>query len=255
MKYEDIGFPIHDSHIHVGQCFDDFYFSPPNLIKSLKELGIMKWAVSSPTTSKSFDIARIELEKLIELEPNKTMPMLWVTKYMLENSNDLSQYFVFPIFGFKIHGYSEIWDCNAKPIKRVFSIAKERNLPVLLHTGYKPGGPESGSYEKLISEFSDVKVILAHGRPENQTLNILKRNPNAYVDTAYISLDGLKDIYDKLGSNQIIFGSDFPLDSHYYPTESLTELYKNNIINYINVFGIESFKQWTTSNFYNVFNL
>ena len=42
---------ICDSHIHVGKWVDGFYFSPEDVADDLLKLGILKWAVSSTSTS------------------------------------------------------------------------------------------------------------------------------------------------------------------------------------------------------------
>jgi len=240
---------ICDAHIHVGQWMDGFYFSPEVVCKELSDLGIARWIVSSTTTSdNNFEKVKEEYQRLKEIAFQQTIPLLWVTPKMLDMSSDLNKYEELLSYGLKIHGFAEHWEPSGKPIRRIFNIAKERKIPILLHTGYLPAGPEAGKYENLIKQFPDVTVILAHGKPEDQTIYLLKTYHNVFVDTSYISTFGLRQIFDTLGDDKILFGTDFPLDKYYYPDQSSTERYKKLVNMLVNEYGEESFLKWANKN-------
>lgn len=120
-----------------------------------------------------------------ELSGGRAVALLWVTHSMLRKSRDLSLYLDDGIRGLKVHGCSEKWRPNGKLFARVFDIAKERNLAVMLHTGEKDEC-FAGMYEPVIKKHLKVKVILAHGRPLAQTMDVLRSCPNAFVDTAFM---------------------------------------------------------------------
>ena len=93
-----------------------------------------------------------------------------------------------------------------------------------------------------------MTVILAHGKPEDQTIYLLKTYHNVFVDTSYISTFGLRQIFDTLGDDKILFGTDFPLDKYYYPDQSSTERYKKLVNMLVNEYGEESFLKWANKN-------
>ncbi|MCI5600499.1 MAG: amidohydrolase family protein [Hallerella sp.] len=202
---------IFDSHVHFGQYFDDYY-TPPRILRTLKLAGIRHFAYSSTSAVVCDDPAFLKEERtaMHELSNGRAHALLWVTHSMLENSKDLSLYLDKRICGFKVHGVSEKWEPFGKALQRVFCIAQERKIPILLHTG-EYDQCFAGAYQKICESFINVPVILAHGRPLDQTIFMLKNCPNAFVDTAFMPLMHLKILIELGFSNRILFGTDTPI--------------------------------------------
>lgn len=246
---------IRDCHVHVGRFKDGYYFDPSKVHSILRNLGIGAWVVSSTSTSDDdFEIVRDEINNLVRCAPDRTLPLLWVTPEMEKLSNDLSMYDGFPIYGIKVHGYANNWNLRHDGLKNVFRIADRKKLPVILHTG---GSPESdaGVYAKLCQEFRKVMVVLAHGRPIHQAIQVMINNPNVYIDTAFMALHDIRSVVESVGNNRILFGTDFPLDSYFYPNQSLAARYKKRVITLVDAFGTDSYLSWNRENFEKVFNI
>lgn len=202
---------LFDSHVHMGQYFDDYY-TPPRVLRTLSLAGITHFAYSSTSAVVTDDplLMREEREAMRELSGEKAYPFLWVTHSMLSKSGDLSLYLDDDIRGFKVHGASESWPPNGKGLTRIFELAKERELPVLLHTG----GYESccaGVYEKVCRKFESVPVILAHGRPVSEAIRVLDYCPNAFVDTAFMPHRDLCELLKRKFFDRILLGTDTPI--------------------------------------------
>ena len=129
---------LFDVHVHMGQYFDDYY-TPPRVLRTLKCAGITHFVYSSTSNVVTDDPAfmREERDAMHELSEGRAVPFLWVTHSMLRKSRDLSQYLDDGIRGLKVHGVSEKWKPDGKSLARVFDIADERNLAIMLHTGEK----------------------------------------------------------------------------------------------------------------------
>ncbi len=219
---------IFDSHVHIGQYFDDYY-TPPRVCRTLRLVGVTHFAYSSTTAVVCDDpnILREERDAVKEFSEGCGVPFLWVAKSMLERSKDLKFYLDDEIRGLKVHGVSELWNPCGKELKRVFCIAQERKIPVLLHTGERDLC-YAEMYRKVCEKFPEVPMILAHGRPLNQTLRMLESFPNVYVDTAFMPHEHLKILLNHGFCKRILFGSDTPIPSRFMKS-SLTRYLRRRI--------------------------
>ncbi len=99
-----------------------------------------------------------------------------------------------------------------KGLYEIFSYADNLGLVVSLH----PSSKRYADMEKLLTSFPKLKIVIAHldgyGLFDN-IIGLMKKYPNMYTDiSAYgASRDGmLADAVDKIGSERILFGTDFP---------------------------------------------
>jgi len=112
-------------------------------------------------------------------------------------------------------------------LKPVMAICSEKDLPVLIHTNEPIGHNYPGKTPntliqiyKLIKQFPDNKIVLAHWGGGIFFFNLLKKEAkesmkNVYFDTAASPFLFDSDIYryakSLAGADKILFGSDFPL--------------------------------------------
>ncbi len=209
---------LFDFHVHMGQYFDDYY-TPPRILRTLRLAGISHFAYSS-TSAIVTDDAEFLLEERIamhKLSGGRAKPILWVTHDMLRKSRNLSLYMNDAggeIIGLKIHGVSEPWNPFGKDLKRIFDIAKGHQIFVMLHTG-EHEECEAGMYWRICKAYSDVSVVLAHGRPLPQAIQMLKECPNTFVDTSFMPHEHLRVLLkyarEQCFTDRILFGTDTPI--------------------------------------------
>lgn len=206
---------LFDFHVHFGKYFDDYY-TPPRVLRTLSLAGITHFAYSSTSAVVTDDplFMREEREAMKELSGGRAYSFLWVTHSMLSKSRDLSLYLDDDIRGFKVHGASESWPPNGKGLTRIFELAKERKLPVLLHTGER-ASCLAGMYEAVCRKFESVPAILAHGRPIDETIRVLEHCPNAFVDTAFMPHRDLCELLKRKFFDRILLGTDTPIPGRY----------------------------------------
>jgi len=246
---------ICDSHVHVGKWSDGFHFTPADVSNNLSKLGLRKWAVSSTSTvDEDYEQVKSEFNALLVSSPEQVVPLLWVTPEMVNRSEDFSLYSDIPFRGFKIHRYANEWDLTGRQIKTLMGAARLKRIPVLIHTGWTPES-EAGNFGGICNEFEDVRIILAHGRPLDQTIKVMGDNANIYVDTAYMTEEDIGELSQTLGNDRILFGTDFPLDEYFYPDESIMERYKKRVNTLVAMFGEDVFLTWANRNFDKVFGV
>ena len=209
---------LFDFHVHMGQYFDDYY-TPPRILRTLRLTGITHFAYSSTSTivTDDPDFLLEERVAMYELSEGRAKPILWVTHDMLKRSPDLSLYMNDAggkIRGLKVHGVSEKWLPKGRELQRVFNIAQERGLFVKLHTGEREEC-EAEMYRGICTKFPDVRVVLSHGRPILQAIDMLRHCPNTFVDTSFMPhshFQSLINVAQQEGfTDRILFGTDTPI--------------------------------------------
>ena len=213
----------------------------------MKALNVERYYFSSTSTGNiPFRYVRREIESLVDMSNGHAIPFLWVSPGMLRHSRDLRPYFFRDFAGIKIHGLQG-WNPNGKEIHRVLSIAREKDLPVLLHTG-EHEICRAGAYLRLCREFDDVRIILAHGRPLDECITVMKECPNVYADTAFMPVNNILILRNEGLIERVLWGTDFPVMRYFYdiPPE---DYYRKKISEAINILGESDFTRITQENF------
>ena len=119
-----------------------------------------------------------------------------------------------PYKGFKLHPRGNHWDLSDKKTfelaEQVFRYADNYELPILIHCGCDDFEKPT-LFEPFIAKYQKVQVQLAHCRPVEETLYMLKKYPNTLCDTAFVPKDVQNQIIAAGFGNRIRYGSDFPI--------------------------------------------
>ena len=113
--------------------------------------------------------------------------------------------------GIKLHPRSDRFTLDEAPIRGIFAVANERNVPVLIHAGR--GIPALGEHAlALAEEFPAAKVILAHAAISDLgwIWARLPDAPNVLVDTSWWNPADLAALFALVPPGQILFASDAP---------------------------------------------
>ena len=135
----------------------------------------------------------------------------------LETFDDNSDVYV----GFKF--LSDYHNCRLTDdrYKLAWEMADSKGLIVLLHTW---GGSQFTGYEQLsevAERYPNAKIVAGHSIHGNwdHAIDLVKYFPNTYLELcAVVDEEGvLEKFVSNLGSERILFGTDFPwFDFHYY---------------------------------------
>ncbi len=124
---------------------------------------------------------------------------------------------------------------------KVYAVAEELGLPVLLHQGTHHtvdshmAYAQPFLYDDIAREFPDLKLVIAHcGYPWiDQTLTLIGKHPNVYAEISDVIGRPLH-LYQMLQSahqlgvcEKLLFGSDFP---YLTPTEAIETVYSINSV-------------------------
>lgn len=245
-----------DSHIHVGQFFGR-YFSPSDISKLMADVGADFYAVSSTTMcEENYTKVLDEMHELIALDGEKTLPVMWITPEGLKGNiawfleSDIKWRCL------KVHPelHSDEWEPCGGQFTEVIDIAMELKVPILIHTGNKDCS-KCDRYETLIAEHPDVIFILAHGRPLDQAIMLVKKYKNALVDSAFMPIDDMKRLICEGFSNKLLWGTDMCIPKHFYKHLDMVAYYKAKLQAFREVCTQEQYEQVTYKNAQNIFNI
>jgi uncharacterized protein len=113
--------------------------------------------------------------------------------------------------GIKLHPRAERFTLDEPEVRKVFRLAHERRVPVLIHAGR--GIPALGRHTaELAREFPGARVILAHcGISDLSWIwRDAQRTPNLYFDTSWWSPADVFATLTLVPPGQVLFASDTP---------------------------------------------
>lgn len=244
-----------DSHIHIGQ-FNDIYTTPTELIHYLDTIGVMRFAASSTSICEGdYDKVIAEMQELVEAGGSKVYPVLWVLPQMLEDGG-LEKFMDSGIKWkcVKIHPqlHPTKWLANERYIADVCSFVSTLLVPLLIHTGEMPGCYPT-RFEHVIRRFPNLVFILAHGRPIEQTVSLMKAYQNVWTDTAFMPINNVVRLCDEKLSERVLWGSDYPITKYYYPDKDMKTYYLDLVKKLKDSISQDDFELITHKNFEKLF--
>ena len=216
-----------DNHVHIG-WYADGYHSPREIWTELETAGISMAAVSSTSTcAELYHNIVTEFCQLISMAgKDKIKPLLWVTPRMLRKKWPLRLLLHSKIEwrGIKLHYISHPeFSKNNLLVDKALNIAKTLgNVPILIHTG-EWESCHSAAFSDIIEKNPDLQFVLAHGRPIDETISVMKSFPNVWTDTAFMQVENLKMLKDADLVYRVMFGSDAPINKLYFADYSTAE--------------------------------
>lgn len=245
-----------DSHIHVGQYYDQ-YHSPAEIARLANDVGIDYLAVSSTTMcEENYEKVVGEIEELISLLGERILPTMWITPFGLEGNiawfleSDIKWRCL------KVHPFlhKNDWNPAGSQFAEVIEIARELEIPLLIHTGVDECC-RSSKYISLISSNPDITFILAHGQPHEDALMVLNNCNNAFVDSAFMCLQQMVEIVETGFANRLLWGTDMLIPSHFSPKQNMTDRYNSKLASFKKSVSIQDYEQVTFKNAMRVFRM
>lgn len=184
--------------------------------------------------SQSLDQTGINYACVLAVEPNVSTP--WVVEqskkeprivpFLSVHPKDpfkrekVSDYIKMGCKAMKLHPVIQNFLPNSKSVFDLIEEVKIYQLPILCHTGCFsiPHLHEQREYGNinnfipLIEQFREVPFIIAHMNllQSEEAIAIAKRFENVYLETSWQTVKNVQKAISALGSERILFGSDWP---------------------------------------------
>lgn len=217
--------PIYDMHGHMGSHYAIHFPQPDaaSMVADCKRAGVKKLVFSHHAALFSPDFGNQPTIDAVRAYPetlkgycaiNPNYPEM--TKRDVETFGEYKDVYV----GFKFladyHAVA-ITDAAYEP---ALKYADEHKLLVLLHTWGDSAFDGQDVVREVAEKYGNAKILLGHschGRWD-EAIRLAKDFPNVYLElTAVVDEQGiLEQFVEALGSEQIIYGTDFPWFSQFY---------------------------------------
>ena len=244
-----------DSHIHIGQ-FNDIYTTPTELIHFLDSVGVVRFAVSSTTICEgNYEKVIAEMKELIAIGNDRVIPVLWIVPQMLEDGG-LQKFMDSGIKWkcVKIHPqlHPTKWLADERCIVSVCRFASTLLVPLLIHTG-EMSGCYPKQFEHVIKRFPNLVFILAHGRPIEQTVSLMKTYQNVWTDTAFMPINNVVRLCDEKLSDRVLWGTDYPIPKFFFKDLDMKTYYQDLLLELHNSVSESDYEKITKNNFQKLF--
>ena len=134
------------------------------------------------------------------------------------------------IKGLKMHPYCSRMRIDDKKVEPYLALAEELHLPILVHTAIDDYSSIL-HLETVAKKHPDLTFIAAHMElytDHDCTIEVMKRNPNIYCDTAWVEMKDAARAIEEVGKERVLFGSDAPLDGETTLDEPIYQNYFEN---------------------------
>jgi predicted TIM-barrel fold metal-dependent hydrolase len=208
---------IVDSHAHLG--YDYVYeedFTAADLLDSMK-MNRVSASIVQPGTVIDLEtvvaqhsaiaaIAKDNAGRIFGMaNPNPYLPEGEYRKELARCIEDLS--FVGVKLNPPAHGVNPALSAG----RRVFRIAEELGIPVMVHTGNGIPWSLPSALIGVAMDFKDLKLILAHAGGSmfaSEAALAARLCPNIYLETSWLPGFMIRNLCRALGPDRIMFGSD-----------------------------------------------
>jgi len=229
-----------DSHVHIG-WFKKKFYGFESVFEAILACGKINEIVYSSTSSCVEDIKYDLVVKEIEVAQKKyssvATPLFWFIPDYINQSIKIDVAMgELNYGGFKLHSWGNKWDFEkdtkqAEVLREIFSYADKKKLQILIHTG-ENGVDRPNRFERFFGEHKNAKIILAHCRPANETIEMMEKYENVFCDTSFAPYDSVEQVKNAGFGKRVIFGTDFPITHFYYGAKkgiSLEEQYVEDV--------------------------
>jgi len=229
-----------DSHVHIGWFKEKYYDFEP-VFEAVFTSGKINEIAYSSTTSCVKDVKYNIIVKEIEAVQKKyssvAIPLFWfVPDYINQEVKINVTMRELKYGGFKLHPLGNNWNFEKdtrqmKVLHEIFDYADKNKYPILIHTG-ENGVDRPNRFERFFGEYKNARIILAHCRPADETIEMMIKYGNVFCDTSFATPKRIEQIKNAGFTERIIFGTDFPITHFYYGAKkgiSLEEQYLEDV--------------------------
>ena len=207
------GTEVFDAHAHIGMDVDSRVVTAGDMKEKMEAAGISRsivFPLNDPNARDDFSGPNDVLWEAYEEYPNAFVPFFRLNPhkdYEAEFARCVERGFM----GLKLHPVSQEFELDDKRVVRLFEMAAEADLPVLIHAGFamqRIVAPLMPTVERL----PGLRLILGHSAMVEilEATRVFADQPNVLFETSVVKAKDLYVLFRTLNPSRICFGSDIP---------------------------------------------
>lgn len=207
------GTEVFDAHAHIGVDVDGRTMTADGMRDRMLQAGVYRsivFPLNDPNAREDFSGPNDVLWNAYEEYPD-----LFVPFFRLNPHRDYEKEFARCVergfSGLKLHPVSQDFELDDPNAVRLFEMATEADLPVLIHAGFAM----QRIVEPLlptVEAHPELRLILGHAAMVEvlEAIRAFRDHPNVLFETSVVGLKDLFVLFGHLNSSRICFGSDIP---------------------------------------------
>ena len=223
------GTEIFDAHAHIGADVDGRTMTADGMRARMEAAGVSKsivFPLNDPNARDDFSGPNDVLWEAYEQYPNLFVPFFRLNPHR-DYEKEFGRCLGMGFEGLKLHPVSQKFELDDPRVVRLFGMAAEADLPVLIHAGFGMGRivePLLPTVEK----YPELRLILGHSAMIEvlEAVRVFEDHPNVLFETSVVQLKDLYVLFSTLDPSRIADGSDSPygdLPSTLYATLAAAE--------------------------------
>ncbi len=207
------GMQVFDAHAHIGVDLDGRTMTGAGMIDRMDAAGVARTIVfplNDPNARDDYAGPNEVIWDAYEQHPDRLVPFFRLNphkNYEAEFGRCVGRGFA----GLKLHPVSQEFELDDARVVRLFEMAAEAGLPVLVHAGFamqRIVEPLLPTVERL----PDLKLILGHAAMVEilAATRAFGDHPNVLFETSVVRAKDLYVLFRSLDASRVCYGSDIP---------------------------------------------
>jgi len=206
---------IVDAHMHLGE---DLMFltddSEEIVLKAMDDNGIAAQILMPGIVSRDQKKAHQRIRRFADAHPGRAFGVAVFNPLMDEGEyRDLVRWTVRDLGfkGVKHHPYAFCLAPTHPAVDKVFRVAKELDIVVMIHTGNGLPIALPSACVPAARAYPDVRIVLAHaggGTFGADAIVAAQECPNIFLETSWVTSYDLRAMVEKLGPKRVMLGTD-----------------------------------------------
>ncbi len=223
------GTEVFDAHAHIGADVDGRTMTAEGMRARMEAAGVSRsivFPLNDPNARDDFSGPNDVLWEAYEKHPDLFVPFFRLNPHR-DYEKEFARCLGMGFEGLKLHPVSQKFELDEPRVVRLFDMAAEADLPVLIHAGFGMGRivePLLPTVEK----HPELRLILGHSAMVEvlDAVRAFGAHPNVIFETSVVQLKDLYVLFSTLDPSRIAYGSDIPygdLPSTLYATLGAAE--------------------------------
>ncbi len=208
-----VGTQVFDAHAHIGVDIDGRTMTAAGMKERMEAAGVFRTIVfplNDPNARDDYSGPNDVIWSAYEEHPDAFVPFFRLNphkNYKMEFGRCVERGFK----GLKLHPVSQEFEFDDERVVRLFEMAAEADLPVLVHAGFAM----QRIVEPLlptVRRLPGLRLILGHSAMVEllAAIRAFEDNPNILFETSVVKAKDLFVLFCSLGPSRICYGSDVP---------------------------------------------
>ncbi len=207
------GVEVFDAHAHIGADVDGRTMTAEGMRERMVAAGVVRsivFPLNDPNARDDYSGPNEVVWNAHEEHPDFFVPFFRLNPH-LDYEGEFARCLDRGFMGLKLHPVSQRFELDDPRVVRLFAMAAEADLPVLIHAGFameRIVEPLLPTVERL----PNLRLILGHAGMI-EVLEAVRRfgdHPNVLFETSVVRAKDLYVLFSTLDPSRISYGSDIP---------------------------------------------